>query len=136
MNTEIRWEEVKERGKKISKGQYFISENGELYGTFMKKIQKPQICHKGYAYIEIGKKKFKIHRLVAKYFIQNPEDKPQVNHKDGNKLNNNVSNLEWVTNKENYEHAMDKGLFSKEFLHYKGNPKDIQKRLREKKLLS
>src|SRR6185369_12850247 len=68
-------------------------------------------------YIQVGltkkgdKRKFEyVHRLVADAFIKNPEKKKQVNHKDGNRYNCKVNNLEWVTARENIQHAADTGL--------------------------
>lgn len=78
------------------------------------KILKPSITNWGYQRVVLQlngiRKHVKVHRLVALYFLENPENKPEVNHKDGNKLNNHVDNLEWVTPKENEQHAYLLGL--------------------------
>lgn len=81
---------------------------------FLKKIK----TKKGYLNVTLMKESKSlytgIHRLVAQAFIPNKENKPQVNHIDGNKENNSVNNLEWVTNKENMLHSWKIGLRSKE----------------------
>ncbi|MBC6606264.1 HNH endonuclease [Hymenobacter sp. BT188] len=73
---------------------------------------KPNIQTKGYRQVELYLDKGKpsrllVHRLVAERFLSLIAGKDQVNHKDGNQLNNHVSNLEWVTNRENYRHARE-----------------------------
>jgi len=87
--------------------------------TFLKQEQmlKTQIMKTGYRSIVIRDEKqhkhlFKIHRLVAQAFIPNPNNLPEVNHKDGDKLNCHVDNLEWCTCKENVNHAIRHGLVS------------------------
>lgn len=60
-------------------------------------------------------KSYRVHRLVAQAFIPNPENKPEINHIDGNKKNNCVDNLEWVTGEENTLHAWDIGLVDNTF---------------------
>lgn len=75
------------------------------------KIMSPVKHHLGYLLIHLGKNKIKmVHTLVAEAFIPNPEGKKYVNHIDGNKANNKVTNLEWVTSKENVNHAIRIGL--------------------------
>lgn len=82
-------------------GLYEVSSTGLIRSEKTQKLNKPHINHKGYYKVTLSncgtKKNFRIHRLVAIAFIPNPENKPEVNHKDLNKLNNNVENLEWVT---------------------------------------
>lgn len=94
--------------------KHFISKNGEICYTKTQKILAATPIDKN-TYIRVsinynGKRQEYVHKLVAETYIPNPENKLQVNHKDGNKHNNNVDNLEWVTAKENSQHACDTGL--------------------------
>ena len=97
-------------------GIYQISSHGRVrsFKNGKIKIMKPRINDKGYntaCLRKDGKSKYKlVHRLVAEAFIPNNDGKPYVNHIDGNKLNNNINNLEWVTPSENTLHAISTGL--------------------------
>lgn len=94
-------------------------ENGSKSGmTLNEKVLKCSINNKnGYAYVTLRKDgksfAFSVHRLVADAFLDNHDNKKVVNHIDGNKLNNCVTNLEYVTYSENNQHAYDTGLKSK-----------------------
>lgn len=82
---------------------------------FSETILKPGRDHKGYlrVFLSVKSKQYsrRVHRLIAKTFITNIENLPQVNHKDCNKENNNVDNLEWSTNLENMRHAFKNGIY-------------------------
>lgn len=81
---------------------YSVSNLGRVKSFKRKEvILKPMVNHKGYLKVELDSKCCLIHRLVAEAFIHNPNNLPQVNHKDENKENNCVSNLEWCDNKYN-----------------------------------
>lgn len=76
-----------------------------LYIPVKGRILKPLYDGGKYQMIQFGRKNKKIHRLVAEAFLPNPENKRTVNHKDGNRSNNHVDNLEWATYSENITHA-------------------------------
>lgn len=98
---------------------YLINNNGEILNSNTNKILKGSYDKNMYIRISLcrnnkSRKTYKVHRLVAITFIENPENKMQVNHIDGKKYNNNINNLEWCTCKENLDHAISTGLKKRE----------------------
>lgn len=97
---------------------YLIDENGSIFSEYSKKYLKTHLNNRGYVVCQLRDINSKncivlVHRLVAKTFIPNKfAEQLEVNHKDGNKLNNNVDNLEWCTRKENIRHGIQNGLIS------------------------
>ena len=105
----------------IKDGYYYITCDGKILNKNLQEL-KPYISNSGYYRVNLSlntkknnrtlQKKFSVHRLVAEYFCENdnPSEKDQVNHIDGNKLNNNHWNLEWVSQSENIFKAYDVNL--------------------------
>lgn len=95
-------------------GNYVLYSNGSIYSNRLKRFLKPYIDKYGYAKVTLGgptgPKRYSIHRLIAMAFILNPNGHSQVNHKDGIKSNNNYTNLEWCSPKQNQQHAVKIGL--------------------------
>lgn len=124
---------MNETWKKVRGYNYEVSNLGRIRSKFTNQIMSLSSDRYGYAKLNLskdGKKKtVSVHRLVAKAFIPNPYKKPEINHKSGNKLDNAVSNLEWVTSEENLEHAIKIGLIKvkeKVFKEPKTNKRPIK----------
>jgi hypothetical protein len=127
------------RDVKGYEGLYFVNEFGEIY-SYPKKTRKgvrKMLAHKnknGYLSIDLCKngniKKYSLHRIIALAFLDNIENKEQVNHINGNKHDNRIENLEWSTRSENQKHSIETGLRSA-----KGE-KNSQSKLTEKDVLN
>ena len=113
-----RWLDLKDllneewRDIKCYEGLYKVSNYGRVKSTKNNIILK-NIVSKGYFQVSLhnkGRKNFKVHRLVGLIFIPNPKKLLEINHIDGNKLNNRIDNLEWCTRQENQIHAYETEL--------------------------
>lgn len=116
-------------------GLYQVSNLGRVKSNHNTRYHKPKILtnipRNGYVSVILCKNKSQknvfVHRLVAECFVPNPENKPCVNHIDGNKSNPCASNLEWCTQKENISHAINAGLFNpkaQKLLYERRKPKN------------
>ncbi len=89
---------------------YSVSSDGHIKNVKRNLVLREYVGKDGYLRTQLHGKTFVVHRIVAKMFIPNPQGLPEVNHKDGNKQNNSVENLEWVTRSDNLRHAYKTGL--------------------------
>lgn len=96
-------------------GLYATFKFGAIWGHRQNKFLKPWLIGHGYETVSLYKdnkqKKFLVHRLIAMNYVPNPFNYPEVNHKNANRLDNNSRNLEWVSSKQNKQHAISLGLY-------------------------
>lgn len=121
------WKEIEGYDKK-----YFVNINGDIFNTRLGALLKPTDVnsYKAVYFIKNGIiKRFYVHRLIAIYFIPNPDNKPHINHIDSNPSNNNINNLEWCTASENTIHAIKVGRRVNGKNVFKTNEKIIDKLL-------
>lgn len=101
---------------------YCVTESGEVINLKTERVLKYDVNNCGYRRVTLSKggktKRFFVHRLVALYYLPNPTSSEVVNHRDGDKLNNNVDNLEWCSHSRNRLHAFEIGLCGKGETHH------------------
>jgi len=110
---------------------YTISENGEIRNSKTNRVTVSTKEKTGYIRVNLNKdkqqKRFAVHRLLAIHFIPNPNNYPHINHIDGVKDNNELSNLEWCTRKQNAQHAVANKLWVSTDKHKKASSKTMSK---------
>jgi hypothetical protein len=118
---------------------YSISRDGIVVNMVSGRVVKARVDNKGYLRVILRRDKLyarRVHRLLAVAFIPNPGNKKQINHKDGNKLNNSLENLEWCTLVENVKHAYATGLMFTGKVPFRKDKKLDEHKVREIKALS
>lgn len=122
--------------KRYGNTRYAVNEYGDIINLETRLVLKQKLNKKGYLQVDLNPT-ITVHKVVANTFLDKKDGNLQVNHKDGNKLNNTVENLEWVTPKENMIHASRNGLINvtKHKLNAKGENNNSAK-LKEEDILN